>query len=73
LVNLSGIFIYYFYKNELLEAMDDNNNSIKKEDKEETNYKYKCEECGIDFGNSLGDMEVHKLTVHLQKGDTEIE
>jgi hypothetical protein len=39
---------------------------------EETNYKYKCEECGIDFGNSLGDMEVHKLTVHLQKGDIEI-
>ncbi len=41
--------------------------------KENTNYKYKCEECEIDFGNSLGDMELHKLTVHLQKWDIEIE
>lgn len=41
--------------------------------KEDTDLKYKCEECEIDFGNSLGDMELHKLTVHLQKGDIEIE
>ena len=54
----------------------DNNNVTKKDNKEmeeEINYKYKCEECGINFGNSLGDMELHKLTVHLQKGDTEID
>jgi hypothetical protein len=59
----------------LLEAMD-NDNVTKKDNKkmeEEINYKYKCEECGINFGNSLGDMELHKLTVHLQKGDIEID
>jgi rRNA maturation endonuclease Nob1 len=44
----------------------------KKKVNEEINYKYKCEECGINFGYSLGDMELHKLTVHLQKGDVEI-
>jgi hypothetical protein len=47
-----------------------NNNIIMKDDeknKEETNYEYKCKECGINFGNSLGDMELHKLIVHLQK------
>ena len=27
---------------------------------------------GINFGNSIGDMELHKLTVHLQKGDTKL-
>jgi hypothetical protein len=48
----------------------DNNNNEK--NKEKTNYQYKCEECKIDFGNSLGDMELHKLTVHLQKGDMDI-
>ena len=53
--------------------MDNITKKDNKENKEDTNYKYKCEECGIDFGSSLGDMEVHKLTVHLQKGDTEIE
>ncbi|MGE3859700.1 MAG: hypothetical protein AB7F53_06895 [Nitrososphaeraceae archaeon] len=47
-----------------------NNNDNKK--KEKINYQYKCEECGIDFGNSIGDMEEHKLTFHLQKGDIEI-
>jgi hypothetical protein len=47
----------------------DNNNNEKNK---EINYKYKCEECGIDFGNSLGDMELHKLTFRLQKGDIEI-
>jgi len=47
----------------------DNNNNEKNK---EINYKYKCEECGFDFGNSLGDMELHKLTFHLQKGDKEI-
>ena len=48
-------------------------NIIKKEKvNEDINYKYKCEECGINFGYSLGDMELHKLTVHLQKGDVEI-
>ena len=57
-------------------------NNLKKKDNKESNkenkeekdksYKYKCQECGIDFGNSLGDMELHKLTFHLQKGDIEI-
>jgi hypothetical protein len=47
----------------------DNNNNEKNK---KINYKYKCEDCGIDFGNSLGDMELHKLTFHLQKGDIEI-
>ena len=50
-------------------------NIIKKDNKENeegTNYEYKCEECEINFGNSLGDMELHKLTVHLQKGDMDI-
>jgi hypothetical protein len=42
------------------------------EEEEDKSYKYKCQECGIDFGNSLGDMELHKLTFHLQKGDMEI-
>lgn len=54
----------------------DNNDIITKNNekkKEETNYEYKCKECGINFGNSLGDMELHKLTVHLQKRDIEIE
>ena len=56
--------------------MDNNKDIITKENeknKEEGNYEYKCKECGINFGNSLGDMELHKLTVHLQKGDMEIE
>ena len=48
---------------------DDNNDNQKKE---KINNQYKCEECGIDFGNSIGDMEEHKLTFHLQKGDIEI-
>ncbi len=49
------------------------NNIIKKDkENEETNYKYKCKECGNNFGYSLGDMQLHKLRVHLQKGDIEI-
>ena len=52
--------------------MDNNTRTNDKEKNEETNYKYKCEECGINCGNSIGDMELHKLTVHLQKGDTEL-
>ena len=30
---------------------------------------YECEKCGKKFGNSLGDMELHKTIVHLQNGD----
>jgi hypothetical protein len=41
-------------------------------EKKESEGQYKCEECGINFGNSIGDMERHKLTVHLQRGDMEI-
>lgn len=52
--------------------MDNNTSTHDNEENEETNCKYKCEECGINFGNSIGDMELHKLTVHLQKGDMEI-
>jgi hypothetical protein len=49
-----------------------NNKENEEEEEENKSYKYKCEECGIDFGNSLGDMELHKLTFHIQKGDMEI-
>jgi hypothetical protein len=50
------------------------NNTIKKDkENEEKNYKYKCEKCEFDFGYSLGDQELHKLRVHLQKGDIQIE
>jgi hypothetical protein len=70
------ILIKKYQRRKLEEIRKKNNNSKwnKKEEKEEKDkkYKYKCEECGIDFGNSLGDMELHKLTFHLQKGDTEI-
>jgi hypothetical protein len=52
--------------------MDNNTRTNDNEENEETNYKYKCEECGINFGNNIGDMELHKLTVHLQKGDMEL-
>jgi hypothetical protein len=52
--------------------MDNNTRTNDNEENGETNYKYKCEECGINFGNSIGDMELHKLTVHLQKGDMEL-
>jgi hypothetical protein len=48
------------------------NNDDEKKNEEKVNYQYKCEECGINFGNSIGDMEEHKLTFHLQKGDIEI-
>jgi len=48
----------------------DNNNDNQR--KEKIGHQYKCEECGIDFGNSIGKMEEHKLTFHLQKGDIEI-
>jgi hypothetical protein len=30
---------------------------------------YVCEKCGMNFGSSLGDMELHKTIVHLQNGD----
>ena len=30
---------------------------------------YECEQCKMKFGASLGDMELHKLLVHLQNGD----
>jgi 5-methylcytosine-specific restriction endonuclease McrA len=50
----------------------DNKENNKENDEEDKNYKYKCQECGIDFGSSLGDMELHKLTFHVQKGDMEI-
>jgi transposase-like protein len=39
----------------------------KNDEKIESDDKYKCEECGINFGNSIGYMERHKLTVHLQR------
>jgi hypothetical protein len=43
-------------------------NLIKKdEDNEETYSKYKCEECGINFGYSLGDMELHKLSTFTKR------
>jgi transposase-like protein len=45
----------------------------KNDEKIESDDKYKCEECGINFGNSIGYMERHKLTVHLQREDMEIE
>ena len=63
---LSNIFV------KVVRSMDNNTRTKDNEENEETNYKYKCEECGINFGNSIGDMELHKLTVHLQKGDTEL-
>jgi hypothetical protein len=63
---LSNIFV------KVVRSMDNNTRTKDNEENEEGNYKYKCEECGINFGNSIGDMELHKLTVHLQKGDTEL-
>jgi hypothetical protein len=30
---------------------------------------YECEICGMKFGHSLGDMELHKLLTHLQNND----
>jgi hypothetical protein len=45
----------------------------KNDEKRESDERYKCEECEIHFGNSIGDMERHELTVHLQRGDMEIE
>ncbi|HKR74061.1 MAG TPA: hypothetical protein VJR94_08110 [Candidatus Nitrosocosmicus sp.] len=30
---------------------------------------YECDLCGMQFGDSLGDMELHKLLVHLQDSD----
>ena len=48
------------------------NNFDKKNKINKINYKYKCEECGIDFGNSIGDMELHKLIIHLQSGNINI-
>lgn len=55
-----------------LKKKDNKENNKENEEEEDKSYKYKCQECGIDFGNSLGDMELHKLTFHLQKGDMEI-
>jgi len=54
------------------ELMDNIIKKDNKENEEGRKYEYKCEECEINFGNSLGDMELHKLTVHLQKGDMEM-
>jgi hypothetical protein len=45
----------------------------KDKEKGEPEGQYICDECRINFGNSIGDMERHKLTVHLQQGDTELE
>jgi hypothetical protein len=39
----------------------------KNNEQKEVEGQYKCEECEIDFGNSIGDMERHKLTAHLQR------
>ena len=55
-----------------LKKKDNKESNKENEEEEDKSYKYKCQECGIDFGNSLGDMELHKLTFHLQKGDMEI-
>ena len=55
-----------------LKNKDNKENNKENEEEDDKSYKYKCQECGIDFGNSLGDMELHKLTFHLQKGDMEI-
>ena len=55
-----------------LKKKDNKENNKENEEEEDKSYKYKCQECGIEFGNSLGDMELHKLTFHLQKGDMEI-
>jgi hypothetical protein len=54
------------------EVMDNIIKKGNKKNEEGTDYEYKCEDCEINFGNSFGDMELHKLTVHLQKGDMEI-
>ncbi len=57
-----------------MKEKDRNMSRIKdKENLEQIKGHYKCKECGIDFGYSLGDMEVHKLTEHVQKGDIYIE
>jgi transposase-like protein len=42
-------------------------NRIKKDSADPS--EYECEKCGKKFGNSLGDMELHKTIVHLQNGD----
>jgi 5-methylcytosine-specific restriction endonuclease McrA len=55
-----------------LKKKDNKESNKENEEEEDKSYKYKCQECGIDFGNSLGDMELHKLTFHVQKGDMEI-
>jgi DNA-directed RNA polymerase subunit RPC12/RpoP len=33
---------------------------------------YKCKTCGKKFGDSLGDMERHILTEHMQRADFSI-
>ena len=33
---------------------------------------YKCKRCGKKFGDSLGDMERHILTEHMQRADFSI-
>jgi hypothetical protein len=42
-------------------------NRVKKDSADPS--EYECEKCGKKFGNSLGDMELHKTIVHLQNGD----
>lgn len=47
-------------------------NNLKIEKKGSNQSEYVCDNCGMKFGNSLGDMELHKTIVHLQAGDTSI-
>ena len=43
---------------------------IEKKRTNQSESEYVCDNCGINFGNSLVDMELHKTIVHLQNGDT---
>ena len=44
-------------------------NDLSTEKNRSNQSEYVCEMCGKKFGNSLGDMELHKTIVHLQNGD----
>ncbi len=46
-----------------------NNLRIEKKIRDQPKSEYVCDNCGMSFGNSLGDMELHKTLVHLQNGD----
>jgi hypothetical protein len=48
-----------------------NFNRVKKDRTNSSEYEYECDMCGMNFGNSLGDMEIHKTIVHLQNGNTD--